>query len=490
MHSNFFANIAPMLPELYLCGATLLLLLAGVLRLKRTSPLFLAAGMAVLACTLLLTVMMAGVDRVTVMNGMFLLSGYTVFAKLIVLSAALLALLNGSAWLTERGGKPIEFTVLLLFSVLGMLLLVSANDLMALYVGLELMSLPLYVLAAFERDTARSSEAGLKYFVLGALSSGMMLYGISLVYGFAGGTDFEALITAFAAYGDEAAGNAGIPPALVLGVVLMIVAFCFKVAAAPFHMWSPDVYEGAPTAVTSFFALAPKAAAFAIFARLLMEPFGDLLPQWRQVIVAAAALSMIVGALAALRQTNLKRLLAYSSIGHAGFMLVGLAAGTTSGVQAMLIYLALYIFMSAAAFGCVLLMRRGGTYVETVADLAGLSRTHPFMAFVMAAAMFSMAGIPPLAGFFGKFYVFLAAVEAGLMPLAVLGLVTSVIACYYYLRVVKFMYFDEPAEPLDAGIPLGVRISLAASLAVMLLFFLAPGGLAAHAKAAAAALIR
>jgi NADH-quinone oxidoreductase subunit N len=316
----------------------------------------------------------------------------------------------------------------------------------------------------------------------------MMLFGMSLVYGATATLDFDSLAAQMASYADEAGGGALVPPMLVVGLVMLIIGLCFKVAAVPFHMWAPDVYEGAPTPVTAFFASAPKIAAFGLLARLLLQPFADLLPQWQQVIVLASLASMVVGALAALRQTNIKRLLAYSSIGHAGFILMGLAAGTDEGAQGLLIYLAVYLFTTIGAWACVLLMRRKGEYVEQIADLSGLSRTRPWLAFALAACMFSMAGIPPLAGFFGKLYVILPAIQAGLVPLAVAGLLTSVISCYYYLRVVKFMYFDEPAEELDRGAALPLNIGLAFSVAAISLFFLIPTPLLAHARAAASLL--
>lgn len=483
MKSDLTANLLPLLPELSLVLSCFTILLFGVCAVKRATPMLQIAGMLALAFSILL-LPLSGAHPVAVMNGMFLSDGFTSLVKLFILLAALLALMLSSGWLAQEGGRPFEFVLLMLLAVAGMMLMVSANDLLALYMGLEFMSLALYVLASFNRDCARSSEAGLKYFVLGALASGMMLYGMSLLYGFTGVTDFAQFAAFFERFADEAAGNATLPPALTLGLVLLIVGMCFKVAAVPFHMWTPDVYEGAPTPVTLFFATAPKIAALAVFARVLMQPFADLVEQWQQIIIFASAASMLVGALAALRQTNIKRLLAYSSIGHAGFMLMGLAAGNADGLQGMLVYFLVYLFTTAGAFGIVLLMKREGVYVEQVADLAGLSRTRPMLALAMAAFMFSLAGIPPLAGFFGKFYVIMAAIKGGLVALAVIGLLSSVISCYYYLRVVKFMYFDEPVEGFDRDAPAPMRIALALSAAFTVLFFLAPGGVVSHARAA------
>jgi NADH-quinone oxidoreductase subunit N len=475
-------SLFSVLPELYLALATIFLLLYGVYRVKTVTT-------SLIMWTLLILVFTAGVvlsgdmlENVS-MNGMFLTNRFTAFAKVLILASAAMVLLLSSDWLQE-GKRPFEFIILLLLATLGLMLMVSANDLLTLYMALELSSLSLYVLASFSRDHAKSSEAGLKYFVLGALASGMMLFGMSLIYGFSGTTGFDGLQQFFAATHGPAA------KALVVGLVLVMVGFCFKLSAVPFHMWTPDVYEGAPTPVTAFFATAPKVAALALFSRFLLEPFASALDQWQQVVVAVSLLSMIVGALAAIMQTNIKRLLAYSSIGHVGFMLMGLAAGNQAGVQAMLIYLSLYIFMNAGMFGCVLLMKRHGHAVEEIKDLAGLSRGRPMMAVAIAAFMFSMAGIPPLAGFFGKFYVILAALNAGLIWLAVAGVLTSVIGAYYYIKIVKVMYFDEPAAAFDDGSPLSLRIVTALGATVTFLFFLIPSPLVNAAKIAAQALVR
>ena len=322
-----------------------------------------------------------------------------------------------------------------------MLMLISAADLIALYLGLELMSLSLYVVAAINRDSVRSTEAGLKYFVLGALSSGMLLYGASLIYGFTGTVSFAGIA--------KAAGQGGI--GLVFGLVFLFAGFCFKVSAVPFHMWTPDVYEGAPTPITAFFAAAPKVAGIAMFVRTTIVAFPEIAPQWQQIVIFVAIASMALGAFAAIGQRNIKRLMAYSSIGHMGFALVGLAAGTPEGVQGVLVYMAIYVAMTLGTFACILSMRRDGVLVEEISDLAGLARTNPTMAFFLAMLLFSLAGIPPLAGFFAKFYVFLAAIKAGLFTLAVLGVLASVVGAYYYLAIVKIMYFDEPAKAPKAS---------------------------------------
>jgi len=505
-----FASYMALLPELYLAVATLLLLLYGVYRSPRVDTPMLLLGLLIVVIT---GACVAHCFKGTqlVMNGMFITDAFSTLAKYLLLTGTALTLLLSADWLRENSsitpplaggqggeasplyppvnggtkeGKPFECVILMLFSTLGMMLMVSAADLLTLYLALEMSSLSLYVLAAFDRDHAKSIEAGLKYFVLGALASGMLLFGISLVYGFAGTTNFGALSTLFTGSHDVVSRG------VIVGLILVIIGFCFKVSAVPFHMWTPDVYEGSPTPVTAFFATAPKVAAFALLARLLMQPFGALAGQWQQVIIFVSVASMIVGALAAIMQTNIKRLLAYSSIGHAGFMLMGLAAANEAGVQAMLIYLGVYIFMSAGAFGCVLVMRRQGHYIEDTRELAGMSQTHPASAFVLAVFMFSMAGIPPLAGFFGKLYVIWAAVGAHLTWLAVIGVITSVISGFYYIKIVKLMYFDDPKPAFDNDSSLLLRAGIAIGAAVTLFFFIIPTPLVEQAKAAAEALLK
>ena len=477
------AQIQLILPELYLAVMAIFLLMVTAYKCKRVDNAMIGGALFSLFGTAWFLWPHLSMPSAMAFGGLFAIGKFIVFAKLLVLAAAALVILIASGWMKEGEGRPSEFLVLVLFSVLGMLLMISAGDLLSLYMGLEMSSLALYVLASFERDHAKSSEAGLKYFVLGALASGMMLFGISLVYGFAGSTGFSQLAALFADM------DSGASRGVIVGVVLIMIGFCFKLSAVPFHMWAPDVYEGAPTPVTAFFATAPKIAALALFTRVLLEPFGPLLPQWQQVIMFVSFASMFVGALAAIMQSNIKRLLAYSSIGHVGFMLMGLAAGSVAGVQAMLIYLALYIFMSAGAFGCVLLMKRGGQPVEDIKELSGLSQTHPVMAMALAVFMFSLAGIPPLAGFFGKMYVVLAAIQAGLVWLAVAGVIASVIGCYYYIKIVKLMYFDEPAWGFDGDAPRTLRLGIAIGTVVTLLFVIAPTPLVAEAKAAAEALL-
>jgi len=471
--------ISVILPELFLCLTTMFLLMYGVYR-RPPAYAFMWFGLLTVAGTASIALCKYA-GSVTILNGMFMVNGFTLFAKLLILAACGLVLVLSSEWLYNRA-RPFEFVILMLFAVLGSMLMVSANDLLSVYMALEMSSLALYVLAAFDRDHPKSSEAGLKYFMLGALASGMMLFGMSLIYGFSGTTGFDTLSQLFA--DTEGAVSKGV----IIGMVLLMVGFCFKLSAVPFHMWTPDVYEGAPTPVTAFFATAPKIAALALFTRILQQPFFELIGQWQQIVIAASVLSMIVGALAAIMQTSIKRLLAYSSIGHVGFMLMGLAAGSVAGTQAMLVYLGVYIFMNAGMFGCVLLMRRSGSAVEEIKDLSGLAQTHPVMAFAIAIFMFSMAGIPPLAGFFGKFYVIIAAVQADLIPLAVVGVITSVIGGFYYIKVVKVMYFDEPTWGFDKPITRMLPAGIVLSAAFTFLFFLLPTPLVEQAKIAAVAL--
>ena len=469
------------LPEIFLAAVGMALLLLGAFRKSESvrSIAWLAVLALVVAIGLALGVMPA--EPQTGFGGVYVLDAFGVFMKVLALAGTALAIIMSLGYIERENMARFEFPVLMLFAALGMLMMLSANDLISLYVGLELQSLSLYVVAAFRRDTLRSTEAGLKYFVLGALASGMLLYGSSMIYGFAGTTSFEGLAQALTA---EPAPSIG----LIVGIVFLAAGLAFKVSAVPFHMWTPDVYEGAPTPVTAFFAVAPKVAAIGLFVRVMVGPFGDLVAQWQQIIVFISIASMALGAFAAINQQNIKRLMAYSSIGHIGYALVGLAPGTEAGVRGVLIYMAIYLFMNVGTFAVILCMRQKNRMVEDIADLAGMSRTHPVMAVALAVFMFSMAGIPPLAGFFGKLYVFLAAIESGLYVLAVIGLVTSVVSAYYYLRIVKIMFFDEPAEAFDRPIGWEMTAILWVTGAVTLLFFVVPGPILDSAAAAASVL--
>ena len=423
--------------------------------------------------------MALGSGSETAFGGSFIVDPFARFLKLLTLTGAAVTLLMSLDYWSGEGRLKFEFPVLVLLATTGMMMMISANDLIALYVGLELQSLALYVVAAFDRRSAKSSEAGLKYFVLGALSSGMLLYGASLVYGFTGST----LFTDIAAAVQPSGTNLG----LIFGLVFLMAGFAFKISAVPFHMWTPDVYEGAPTPVTAFFAAAPKLAAMALLVRTLFTAFPSVTPEWQQIVTFLAIASMGLGAFAAIGQRNIKRLMAYSSIGHMGYALVGLAAGTVEGVQGVIIYLAIYLAMTLGTFACILAMRRQGRMVEDIDQLSGLSTTSPLMAFMLAMLLFSLAGIPPLAGFFAKFYVFLAAIDAGLYALAVTGVLLSVVGAYYYIRIVKLMYFDAAAprfEPMQ-GILAAV---LGVSGLFVLFYFLYPAPLVDGAAAAAKSL--
>jgi NADH-quinone oxidoreductase subunit N len=397
--------------------------------------------------------------------------------KVLALIGSGAAIVMSIGFLELPSRQMFEYAVLILLATTGMMVLISAGDLIALYLGLELMSLSLYVVAAIDRDNVRSTEAGLKYFVLGALSSGMLLYGCSLIYGFTGTVTFAGIASA------ATEGGVG----LTFGLVFLFAGLCFKISAVPFHMWTPDVYQGAPTPITAFFAAAPKVAAMAIFLRVALTAFPAIMLQWQQILSFVAIASMLLGAFAAIGQTNIKRLMAYSSIGHMGFALIGLAAGTSEGVQGVLVYLTIYVTMTLGAFACILAMRREEGPIETISELAGLARTNGPMAFLFAMLLFSLAGLPPLAGFFAKFYVFLAAIKAGLYVLAVIGVIASVIGAYYYLLIVKVMYFDEPA-PGFAPMRTELKVVLGITGLFNLLFFVVPSPLVNAAAAAAKSL--
>lgn len=473
--------LLPLLPELLLACAGMALLMLGAF--SKGDATKTVSGLAVATLVAAAAIAAGQSDaRTVLMSGTFVSDAFSGFVKVAIFLATAAAVLMSMEYNKREGFERFEYPVLMIFAALGMAMMVSANDLLSLYLGLELQSLSLYVLAAIRRDSTRATEAGLKYFVLGALSSGLLLYGASLIYGFTGSTNFETIAGVMVDHGG------GAPIGVVFGIVFVCAALAFKISAAPFHMWTPDVYEGAPTPVTAFFAAAPKLAAMALFVRVLVEPLGSLVADWRQIIVFVAIASMAIGAFAAIAQTSIKRLMAYSSIGHVGYALVGLAAGDETGVRGVLVYMAIYVAMNLGAFAVILSMKRDGKMVETIGDLAGLSRTQPLLAAGLAVAMFSMAGIPPLAGFFGKFYVFMAAVSAGLFALAVIGVVASVVGAYYYLRIVKIMYFDEPARGFDPAVEPGQVGVLGVSTAFTLLFFLWPVPLVDAASKAAASL--
>src|SRR5499427_1408272 len=467
------ASLTPLLPEIILAVGAMALLMLGVYRTPRTETLIDVLSIILLVVAGAVVVLMPE-GKLAAFGGSFIVDDFARFLKVLAIAGSAAAILMSIDYDRREGQQRFEYSVLIVLSTLGMMMLISAADLIALYLGLELMSLPLYVVAASHRNVLRSSEAGLKYFVLGALSSGMLLYGASLVYGFTGTVNFTAIA--------QAAGQGGI--GLIFGIVFLFAGFCFKVSAVPFHMWTPDVYEGAPTPVTAFFAAAPKVAGMAMFVRAAVMAFPGITSQWQQIVVFVAIASMGLGSFAAIGQRNFKRLMAYSSIGHMGFALVGLATGTSEGVQGVLVYVAIYITMTLGVFAVILSMRRTTGMVESIDQLAGLARTQPTMAFLLAMLLFSMAGVPPLAGFFAKFYVFLAAIKAGLYLLAVLGVVTSVVGAYYYLAIVKLMYFDEPVGKFEQ-MPYELRVVLAICGLFNIFFFLYPAPLVGIASAAA-----
>lgn len=470
-------NLGAALPEIFMAIASLALLMLGVFSGKDKS--FRTVSWAAVVAMIIAIILVLTGQGGSAFGGQFIADPFARFCKVLILVGSALGVVMSMKFAERERMARFEFPVLLMLATLGMMAMVSASDMISLYLGLELQSLALYVVAAIRRDTVRSSESGLKYFVLGSIASGMLLYGMSMVYGFTGTTSFDMLAKVVSG-GDLSVGT-------LIGLVFLITGLCFKVSAAPFHMWTPDVYEGAPTPVTAFFAVAPKIAGLGLFVRVALGPFGAAVADWQQIIVLVSILSMVWGSFAALRQSNIKRLMAYSSIGHVGFALVGLAAGTQEGVEAILVYLGIYLVMNVGTFALILSMRRNDRMVEEISDLAGLSKTKPMMAAVGALLMFSMAGIPPLAGFFGKFYVFKAAVDSGLITLAVVGLVTSVVSAYYYLRVIKVMYFDEPVEGFDRnGTEMNVIMAVATIAIVIFAFF--PNQLTDSAAMAASAL--
>lgn len=468
------------LPEIMLSVSGLAILVFGVLQ---------KPGNPAVPCTLLsiLAMLVAGVLVCVAPDGIgyhriFVDDSFARFMKLLSLAGAILSLILAMDYNRREGISRFEFPVLVLFATVGTMVMASSENLMTLYIGLELQSLAIYILCAFDRDRLASAEAGLKYFVLGSLASGLLLYGVSLVFGFAGTMEYRGIQAALA-------GSAEVPSGLVIGIVFIVVGLAFKISAVPFHMWTPDVYQGAPAPVTAFMSGAPKLAAFALLLRVMAGPFGQVTPQWQLLVELIAIASMLFGALAAIPQTSIKRLMAYSSIGHMGYALIGLAAASPAGMRGTLVYLATYLFMNAGAFACIVAMRRRGHAVERISDLAGLSRSDPALALMMAIFMFSMIGVPPLSGFFGKLLVFSAALQSGMPLLVVVGIVSSVIGAVYYLRVVRVMYIDAPGQPLDRHVSSVSFVSIGMGL-VTGLFLLVLGPVTSAAQAAASVLFR
>ena len=468
------------LPEIGLALSGLVILLAGVMQ-RRGQAFFSCAMMTLLALVVTGILVVFSPDG-TGYGHIFINDGFARFMKVLSLTGAALSVVLSVGYAREMEIDKFEFPVLIAFSTLGTMIMASSGNLMTLFVGLELSSLSIYILCAFARDRVTAAEAGLKYFVLGSLASGLLLYGISLAYGFAGTMEYAGLQQAVR-------GSAVLPAGLMVGIVFVLVGLCFKLSMVPFHMWTPDVYQGAPTSVTAYMAGAPKIAAFAVLLRVMAGPFGSMTPQWQLLIEVVSAASMVFGSLAAIPQGNIKRLMAYSSIGHMGYAMIGMAAGTAEGTRGTLVYLVTYLFMNVGAFAGIVAMRRRGRAVSQISDLSGLGRTDPGMALAMAVFMFSMAGAPPLAGFFGKLMVFYAAINAHLYGLAAIGIVSSVIGAYYYIRIVKIMFFDAAAPALDRS-PVSVSFVSVGMGLVTTFFVVGLGPVATAAQAAASALFR
>lgn len=477
MQEQFLAalNLSPAMPEIILAIGAMVLLMIGVFIKEQTTVTITGLAIALLIVAGIFVYNASG-ETISTFDGAFVVDPFASFMKILTLIGSIAAIAMSIAFIRHEKFDRFEYPILIVLATLGMLMMISANDMIALYLGLELQSLSLYVIAAINRDSTRATEAGLKYFVLGALSSGFLLYGMSLVYGFTGHTEFGNI----AATLQEGKASAG----LIIGLVFVLCGVAFKISAVPFHMWTPDVYEGAPTPVTAFFAAAPKIAAMALFIRVTYDAFEPVTKDWQQVVVFISMASMVLGAFAAIGQNNIKRLMAYSSIGHMGYALVGLAAGSQVGVQGVIIYMTIYMAMTLGAFACILAMRHKDGMVEEINSLAGASKTHPWMAFVLAMIMFSLAGIPPLAGFFGKWYVFVAAIEADLYGLAVVGVLASVIGAFYYLRIVKIMYFDEEKAPFEA-MPMELRVIMTIAGLFVMGFILIAGPIGEIAETAA-----
>ena len=455
-------TIVYILPELFLSIAIMFLLMLGVFIKKSFKLVNLLTILSLIFAIAL--VLNQPNEIVKIFNESYIIDRLSIFMKVLTLLFCFFVLLSSKDYIKNNNIDKIEYPIIILASTLGMILMISSYDLIIFYLGLELQSLCLYILASFKRDDERSTEAGLKYFVLSALASGLLLYGCSLIYGFTGSTNFEII----SANLDEA--NTG----AVFGIVFIIVGLAFKVSAVPFHMWTPDVYEGSPTSVTSFFALVPKIAAISVFIRFMYVPFVNVISQWQTIIIFLSIASMILGAVAAIGQSNIKRLMAYSSIGHMGYALAGIAAGTNAGIQSTIIYLTIYLVMNLGAFGCIFMMKRENIFYENINDLSGLSKNHPMLALSFLIILFSLAGIPPLAGFFAKFYVFMAVIEVKMYALAIIGLVTTVISAFYYLRIIKVIYFDKPKKPFEESYDWGLKISLILSSILILTYFIYP----------------
>jgi NADH-quinone oxidoreductase subunit N len=455
-------SIVHILPELFLSLAIMTLLMVGVFVKKSFKLVNL---LTILSLLFVIALVLNQPDEIIkIFNESYIIDKLSIFMKVLTLLFCLFVLLSTKDYVKSNNIDKIEYPIIVLAATLGMILMISSYDLIVFYLGLELQSLSLYILASFKRNNEKSTEAGLKYFVLSALASGLLLYGCSLIYGFTGSTNFEIISKNL----NET--NTG----AVFGIVFIMVGLAFKVSAAPFHMWTPDVYEGSPTSVTSFFALVPKIAAIAVFIRFMYVPFINVINQWQTIIIFLSIASMILGAVAAIGQNNIKRLMAYSTIGHMGYALAGLATGTNTGIQSTVIYLTIYLIMNLGAFGCIFMMKRENVFYENINDLSGLSKNHPILALGFLIILFSLAGIPPLAGFFAKFYIFMAVIESKMYVLAIIGLVTTVVSAFYYLRIIKIIYFDRPKKPFEESYDWGLKIPLILSTILTLIYFIYP----------------
>ena len=460
-------NLELILPEIFISLSVMFLLILGVFK-KNSFKLIQNISLIVLLVTAVITFNETlGIDETILFNGSVVIDYLSSLMKIVTLLSAFLVLVISSNYLRSLKIFKIEYSILILSSVLGMMIMISSNDLIVFYMGLELQSLALYVLATFNRDEIKSSEAGLKYFVLSALSSGLLLYGCSLIYGFTGSTNFNVIA-------NQLNSN---EYALTFGIVFILVGLAFKISAVPFHMWAPDVYEGSPTSVTLFFTMVPKIAALTVFIRFLYVPFLNLIDQWQMILIFLSIASMVFGAVAAIGQTNLKRLVAYSSISHVGYALAGLATGSNEGIQSSVIYITIYVIMNLGLFSCLLMMKRNNVYFEQIDDLSGLSKNHPLLSLSLLIILFSLAGIPPLAGFFAKFYIFKSVLEQSMFFLAIVGLLSTVVAAFYYLRLIKIMYFDKEKEKYDTDHGLWLKFSLGASTLLILIYFIFPSQL-------------
>ena len=460
-------NLNLVLPEIFISLSIMFLLVLGVFKNDSSKITFNISLLVLLIASIITLNETFSINRVTLFNNSVVIDHMSSLMKIITLIGAFLVLVISSAYLKSFKIFKIEYPILILSSVLGMMVMISSNDLMVFYMGLELQSLALYVLATFNRDQLKSSEAGLKYFVLSALSSGLLLYGCSLIYGFSGSTNFNVISS-------QLNSNEYV---LTFGIVFILVGLAFKISAVPFHMWAPDVYEGSPTSVTLFFTMVPKIAALTVFIRFLYVPFLNLIDQWQMIIIFLSIASMLFGAIAAIGQTNIKRLIAYSSIGHIGYTLAGLATGSNEGIQSSIIYISIYVIMNLALFSCLLMLKRNDQYYEDIDDLSGLSKNHPLLSLSLLVILFSLAGIPPLAGFFAKFYIFKAVIEQSMYFLAIVGLLSTVIAAFYYLRIIKIIYFDKEKEKYDEDHSLWLKFSLTFSTILILLYFIFPSQL-------------